>query len=258
MLVRGAVDYLVDTEIYHLQPGDIVIIPINCPHQTILRQPELPYERVNLWIKPEMLEKLSKDSTDITKCLDMDVISPNYLIPGEAPENRVIRTAIEQLGFFQEKSRFAGEALADGFLRQIVVYTYEFCRTGMRYLSNDQVLRNHLITSAIDEISRHLSEPITLDSIAATLFVSKYHLAHTFKQYMGVSIHQFIINLRLAKAREMVDAGLPLKNVSVECGFSNYSNFYKIFRSHVGMSPTEYRAVRRNSSKKTAIVKAKK
>lgn len=128
----------------------------------------------------------------------------------------------------------------------------------MRYPSNDQVLRNHLITSAIDEISRHLSEPVTLDSIAATLFVSKYHLAHTFKQYMGVSIHQFVINLRLAKAREMVDAGLPLKNVSAECGFSNYSNFYKIFRSHVGMSPTEYRAARRNSPEKNGNSQGKK
>ena len=253
MLIAGEVDYLVNTEIYHLQPGDIMIIPINCPHQTIVHQPGLPYERINLWIKPKALEKLSSNAPDLSGCLNMDVISPNHLIPCATRENEVIRTAIEQLAILQNEKKFAGDILAEGFLRQIVVYAYEYCRTDMSRPPQDRVLRNNLITSAIDEISRHLAEPITLESIASSLFVSKYHLAHTFKQYMGVSVHQFVINRRLAKAREMVNAGFPLKNVSAECGFSNYSNFYKIFRTHVGMSPTEYRtAGKKHAGKKHA------
>ena len=243
LFLRGNIDYLVESEIYHMQPNDILIIPAGCVHQTNVRDPNALYERINLWIKYPTLARLSTDTLDLRTCLDNAVVRQNHLLPAAAPENEFIRVAMMQLIRLQTGDYFGKEISNGDFLRQIVIYAYNYC---IRVASapQRQVLRNPLVAAAIDEINSHLSDPITLEAISNTLFVSKYHLAHTFKQHMGISLHQYVIGRRLANAKEMIDAGSSLNAVCTECGFSNYSNFYKIFKSRVGMSPTEYQLYR--------------
>ena len=48
-------------------------------------------------------------------------------------------------------------------------------------------------------IDEHLSEDLSLERLAAELFVSKYHIAHVFKDEIGMSIHQYISKKRLAR-----------------------------------------------------------
>lgn len=243
LFLRGNIDYLVESEIYHMQPNDILIIPAGCVHQSIVCDPNALYERINLWIKYATLARLSTDTLDLRICLDDASVCQNYLLPAAAPENEVIRVAMMQLIRLQAGDYFGKEISSGDFLRQIVIYAHNYCIRAAA-APQRQVLRNPLVASAIDEINSHLSDSITLESISNTLFVSKYHLAHTFKQHMGISLHQYVIGRRLANAKKMIDAGSSLNAVCTECGFSNYSNFYKIFKSRVGMSPTEYQLYR--------------
>ena len=240
-LVEGAVDYLVDNEIFHLRPGDVIVIPTGTIHQSILRDKDSVYKRINLWIKPELLRALSTDTIALEQFLSPDAVSPHYLIPRDAHENHVIRTALEQLILLQNKNHYAQDELVHSFIRQIAIYAHDFFLNDHSRTSEEQALKNPLISSAINMISDHLSETLTLESLSKSLFVSKYHLAHAFKESMGVSVYQFILNRRLARARELIDAGCSLKEVCPECGFNNYSTFYKVFKSHIGMSPEEYR-----------------
>ena len=54
-----------------------------------------------------------------------------------------------------------------------------------------------------------------------------YHLAHAFKDRMGISIHQYIILKRIALAKSLIQQGKPMHLVCLESGFHNYSNFFK-------------------------------
>lgn len=249
LFLNGSVNYLIENEIFQLQKNDILIIPAGCIHQSLIQDNEAVYERINVWIKPEAAHKLSTGDLDLTNCLTRETVRSNYLIPGYTNENKLIRTAIEQLELLESQPRFARDVSIRDFLRQIIIYSHHYCTSDLGSQARKQALCNPLVSAVIDTVSAKLSESITLDSLSAALYVSKYHLAHTFKEHMGVSVHQYIINLRLAKAKQMIDERKSMTEICEECGFSNYSNFYKLFKARMGISPTQYRDLVWNESK---------
>ncbi len=68
-------------------------------------------------------------------------------------------------------------------------------------------------------IDEHLSEDLSLERLAAELFVSKYHIAHVFKDEIGISIHQYISKKRLARCREALLGDVPVTKVYLLFGF---------------------------------------
>jgi AraC-like DNA-binding protein len=63
-------------------------------------------------------------------------------------------------------------------------------------------------------------------------------LAHTFKEQMNISIHQFILKKRLVMAHHKILAGEPATKAAMECGFNDYSGFYKQYKKLFGKNPS--------------------
>ena len=98
------------------------------------------------------------------------------------------------------------------------------------------------IEEAMQYIGEHLGSPLSLEEIAGQLFVSKYHLSHAFSAEVGVSVYRYILLRRLLMARQLLTAGEPAGQVCRSCGFSDYTSFYRAFKSEYGISPREFAA----------------
>ena len=61
------------------------------------------------------------------------------------------------------------------------------------------------------------------------------------KKNTGISIHQYLIMRRILIAQELIRQGVKPKDASLQCGFSDYSSFYRAFKMRVGVSPEQYR-----------------
>lgn len=100
-------------------------------------------------------------------------------------------------------------------------------------------------TSLLDEIlhyiETHLSDTISLSSIAEHFLVSQSAISHMFKKQMDVSFYQVVIQRRLIESKNLILAGVPLKAIPEQCGFSDYSVFYKAFVKEYGISPSNIR-----------------
>ena len=94
-------------------------------------------------------------------------------------------------------------------------------------------------------INENLLEDLSIDSLAAQFFLSKYHMMRKFKAETGCSIHQYITNKRLLRARSMLKSDLPLTKICFDCGFRDYSTFSRSFRELFHQTPKDYR---RNTS----------
>lgn len=238
LFLRGNIDYLVESKIYHINPADIVIIPKGYFHRPHILDSNLVYERIVIWMTNEMLEQLSSPEADLLHCIRYISEKQYFLISEQTPENLLIRTLMQQLSRLQQEEIYGKEVLIAGFLRQIILYAYHSVRSSG--LPPKRIVKSPLIDATVDYIAHHLTEPITLETLAGLLFVSKYHLAHTFKDHMGVSLHQYIISKRLVLAKNLIASGRPFHVVCAECGFNNYSSFFKVFKANVGLSPREY------------------
>jgi len=71
--------------------------------------------------------------------------------------------------------------------------------------------------------------------------VSESSLAHKFKEYVNKSIYDYILYRRIIKAKELMSSDLTLTEIAYRCGFSDYSNFLRIFKKYTNESPRKYR-----------------
>ncbi len=108
--------------------------------------------------------------------------------------------------------------------------------------SPDRVARkvDHLLIQAKDYIHAHLLEEMSLDGISQQVHLSKYHFLRMFRQQYGITPHQYVINCRINKAREALEAGKALEDVVFEYGFSDLSHFNRRFKPIYGMTPRQY------------------
>lgn len=89
-------------------------------------------------------------------------------------------------------------------------------------------------------ISQKFNEDIRLDQFEEQFFLSKYHICRKFKEAKGISIHAFLTEKRLEHALSLLKLGMPVHEVYLQCGFNDYSSFYRAFVKKHGISPKEF------------------
>lgn len=103
----------------------------------------------------------------------------------------------------------------------------------------DKHLNDGLTKQTIDYISEKLTGNLNISNIAQQLNVSPSTLMHTFKTNMNIPIHKYIIRKRLILAHTKISNGEPTNAVALECGFNDYSGFYKQYKKMFGKSPSK-------------------
>lgn len=89
----------------------------------------------------------------------------------------------------------------------------------------------------LELINNHIDQNLSLEYLASQLYVSKYYIAHIFKDQLGISIHQYIIRQRLTICRDALLCGMPVAKLSETYGFKDYSSFYRAFKKNTGFLP---------------------
>lgn len=102
-----------------------------------------------------------------------------------------------------------------------------------------QMVTRTLVSEVVDYLNAHLAEHLTLDHLAGIFFVSKYHLCRTFKRSTGATVLEYLTQKRILQARAMLLQGLGPTLVASQCGFSDYSAFYRAFRQLAGCAPSQ-------------------
>lgn len=114
-------------------------------------------------------------------------------------------------------------------------YTYAVAQEGHRHFST-------LIESAIQYITIHLHEKITLESVAEAIGISSGHLSRTFKKETGLSIVDYVQKERIKAAKNLlIYSNSTLAEISQYLNFSTQSYFINIFKKHFGITPGQYR-----------------
>jgi transcriptional regulator GlxA family with amidase domain len=110
-------------------------------------------------------------------------------------------------------------------------------------LAANQTASNPL-TAALAYVRKNLSQPMTVADMAEQVSLSPSAFAHLFRDVTGKSPYQFVKELRLDRARELlVDGELPVTVVSRQVGYASSSHFIGEYRRRFGMTPRAYQDV---------------
>ena len=88
-------------------------------------------------------------------------------------------------------------------------------------------------------INEHLKEPLTLEGLAGTFYMSKNHLTSIFKRATGTTVARYILYKRMAVVRGELSAGIPAAEAASNAGFGDYSSFFRAYKKMFGCAPTD-------------------
>ena len=270
--VDGNVKYYIEDESYDLTKGDILIIPPGKLHRAVVRKDQL-YDRYVLWIYSyyaasnagiqqffiTINSEISKKMTRLVsfKGSEFDEISRLFdkvmeRFPDTSYTSNVNTSSISGFAISigsgsnnLEYSSSSSTVSQSDILSSYVCDSYnililEKILDKLLEISRSDNVDNNIIRQVISYINRNVTDTHTLDELSSRFFVSKYYLSHQFKEYTKMTIHQYILAKKINLAKELLDNGKSPQQVCNLCGFSTYSNFYKVFISQTGVSPREY------------------
>lgn len=87
-------------------------------------------------------------------------------------------------------------------------------------------------------IAQHLSEDLTVDTLAKRMGISSSGITHLFKKELGISIHQYVTQRRLIFAQSLLKAKKKPSKIYTDCGYKDYSSFYKAYMQFFGYPPS--------------------
>ena len=231
LLVSGSGGYWIAGQRYALQPGDIVLVSSHCVHRPEF-EAGAAYERIIVYISPEFLRRQSTGDCDLLDCFS---------------RGPVLRSEKSRLRLFQLAQQLEGELSSDEpgrvilsrgmLLRLLVEILREQGRTAapepMGITAADSRVRQ--IMAYMDA---HLTEELTVQTIAERFYLSKYHMMRLFRSGTGSSIIGYITRQRLMLARELIASGLPATESCFRAGFGSYSSFTRAYGKYFGTTPT--------------------
>lgn len=211
--------------------GDCVIVPADVPHSSSWDQES---EFTLLILEATYLAQLAHET------INGDRVE---LVPQFAKVDPII-TGIgaslkKELEMDQVGARLYAEA-ATTFLGAYLLRHY--CTRTQSLPHCPEGLPHYKLREAIAYIQEHLGEEISLEAIATHLKMSQYYFCHLFKQSMGISPYQYVLQQRINKAKRLLkQPQMTLTNVALACGFANQTHFTKHFHKLTGVTPKVFR-----------------
>jgi two-component system, response regulator YesN len=110
------------------------------------------------------------------------------------------------------------------------------------YLHRQQQYHTRHVQSAIQYLEERHHEPISVQIVADSVGVSPTYLSTIFKKEIDTSFTQYLLNLRLAAARDLLEStDLPVRTVAEQTGFGSKQTIIRAFKKEYGCTPGAYR-----------------
>jgi AraC-like DNA-binding protein len=239
--MEGNVSMSIHNKNYRLSPGDMVLIPPGVRHHAFNVEENIPYQRFVFWISQDYCHKLMNFSEDYVYIVNYAEKKKKYIFHYDTLAFNAVQAKIFRLIEEIHANRFGKAAKIELCVNDLMLHinraVYEMQHPATRKETDA------LYDSVIQYIESHLDDDLSLDELSKKFFVSKYHIAHIFKENFGISIHQYITKKRLSMCKDAMLSNDNITKVYLMFGFKDYTSFFRAFKKEYGISQNDVVAV---------------
>lgn len=135
-----------------------------------------------------------------------------------------------------------GYLLIDSLKTTLAIHLLRnYCTTQPKLSTYTDGLSQFKLQQLKEYIKEHLHQEIKLSEIAAIAQMSQYHFLRLFKQSMGVTPHQYILQCRINRATYLLQySQLSIADIAMRVGFCDQSHLTRYFKRVVGVTPKQF------------------
>lgn len=227
---KGNITYTIEGKAYSPIPGDIILVPQGDTHKVENEKDSL-YARLVIYLSPGYLTSVIENDQNLRRCfLHVKERYSNVVRQNEKKESRLIVLAnqMKQVVKQNEKCGFDNLWLQTCLLQFLILLDRKMEDESVYFVNTSQCDKK--IVEIIRYLNYHLTEEISIDSLAELFFISKYHMMRRFKEETGYTIGNYINQKRLLYARELLKQGESVTKVYLDSGFKEHSTFVRAYK----------------------------
>ena len=234
----GSRDYFIQDTTYRVGPGNLVLVRPQDLHKTM--DTGVSHSRILMSFKEDYL----------TNIIDQDILervfSPSRVLTFDLVMQNNVENVLREMIIEADQQDLGYDSRLKGLLAKLLVLLARHLENQLDMPTDDHV-SNEKVQEIIKYLKVHYEQAISLDELSEQFFISRYYLTRIFKKTTGFTIFEFIHSLRIVEAKRLLSqTDMKVIEVAQKVGFTNVSNFGKVFKSITGLSPLKYRKENRS------------
>ncbi|UMQ43650.1 AraC family transcriptional regulator [Chryseobacterium sp. Y16C] len=240
-MLRGKKHMKLDnkTNYFDYYPGESVLVS---PGETMVidfpEADETPSQCISLSLNPEFIENslnhLNYHLPKVDETSRWNIELDEYFLFN----NQSLASATNNIMRIAMDDNSQKDIMADFALKELLI---RLMQTQARSMVEKNIAKNKSrIGFAVDYIRKNLHQKLSIESIAKLAYVSKSNFFKMFKDELGTSPNDFILQERINKAKELLASQNSIKETAYQTGFSDTNYFTRVFKQLVGVTPKNY------------------
>ncbi|REC63545.1 AraC family transcriptional regulator [Chryseobacterium pennae] len=240
-MLRGKKHMKLDnkTNYFDYFPGESILV---APGETMVidfpEADETPTQCISLSLNPDFIEDslnyLNYNLPKVDETSQWNIQLDEYFLFN----NQALASATNNIMRIAMDDNSQKDIMADFALKELLI---RLMQTQARSMVERNIVKNKSrIGFAVDYIKRNLHQKLSIESIAKLAYVSKSNFFKMFKDELGTSPNDFILQERISKAKELLDTQNSIKETAYQTGFSDTNYFTRVFKQLEGITPKNY------------------
>lgn len=229
--MQGSCKYQVEGNEYDLRPGDVLVMRPSETHRLCVLN-DVPYERIVIELPISLIKHYDPGLKLLAPVFDRPLGRRNRFREQDF-ETPLYKQCFESLN---ADSPLGAELDS---MPKILTILSELYKVFTASADGTQTESGGVAVKIIDYVNSHIFESLSLTEISDKFFLSQSQLSRIFRKATGTSVWEYITIKRLIAARDRIRSGESAGTVCNDCGFKDYSCFYRQYRARFGISPKQ-------------------
>lgn len=240
-MLRGKKHMKLDkkTNYFDYYPGESILV---APGETMVidfpEADETPTQCISLSLNPDFIEDslnyLNYHLPKVDETSQWNIQLDEYFLFN----NKSLASATNNIMRIAMDDNSQKDIMADFALKELLIRLMQTQARGM--VEKNIVKNKSRIGFVVDYIKRNLHQKLSIDSIAKLAYVSKSNFFKMFRDELGTSPNDFILQERITRAKELLASQTSIKETAFQTGFSDTNYFTRVFKQLEGVTPKSY------------------